>query len=202
MKKYIASNKSPNVISEYDVDNNIIHITYSNGDVKDIPFSIENIKELDILMLIQHQDYQFNVSDIANKKDLAISLGIGATVSLVCFVSGIDNINAQQIGLYLLAGLSASALYGLLNKEAKLDSIEDDYYKDKFLLDNYSIIEDIILSDNGYNSLSSKLQEELIDVHNGKIPLSINSIKDLSIRDVANIMYNPDELEKPKIRKR
>ena len=56
--------------------------------------------------------------------------------------------------------------------------------------------------DETYNSLSEHVKDELKSVHDGTIPLSINSIRNLRIQDISKMLwvYNNSKIPKKRVR--
>lgn len=203
MKKYAIASGNGRMISEYEVtsDNHVL-VTFGDGSSRKIVCREKTISNLDQIMMRQYQDYDNFISMAYTTKENLISLGVGAATIAACMIASTGVTNKGELLFATAAGIGTAFVTNNSLTKRKIDEILDDYQKDTVLVENFDSLENLIMDDQFYDTLPSNLKKQLIDVHSGKVPLSINSIKELNNIELSSILWLSDERNKTKVRQR
>lgn len=200
MKRYIVQSGTTDKISEYNINGELIDIMYANGKTETVPYSSETITYMDELMFQQYKDFDIDMALLLDNHEMGVSAGAGAlTMAAYLMTSGSDD---NSLLMATAVGMGTTVALEIFHKIAREEEITEDYRKDRALVENYDVLSAVVNNDETYNSLSEHVKDELKSVHDGTIPLSINSIRNLRIQDISKMLwvYNNSKIPKKRVR--
>ena len=105
MKKYLINNNQ-NFILGYEVKEELIKVTFSNGEIKCIPYSELEINFLDNVMKKQHELYKKDPGVFIDKKNIACSSIISAIIASSILMNETEDNTDVYLTIAVVAGLS------------------------------------------------------------------------------------------------
>lgn len=202
MKKYLINNNQ-NFILGYEVKEELIKVTFSNGEIKCIPYSKLEINFLDNVMKKQHESYKKDPGVFIDKKNIACSSIISAIISSSILMNETEDNTDVYLTTAVVTGLSFLASTLIIGANKKEEAYRD-FEKDELMLKYQELLEKTFNDEEFYNTLPKKIKSKVIDIHTGKDHLCINSINDFTLSEIQNLVLKSidyNEKSKKLIRK-
>ncbi|MGN0992628.1 MAG: hypothetical protein ACI4PE_01620 [Bacilli bacterium] len=202
MKNYLVSNNK-NFILGYEIKEELIKVTFSNGKIKYIPNSELAINYLDDVMKEQHELYKKAPDVFIDKKSIICSSIISAIIASSLLLDETEDNTDIYLTTAVVTGLSFLASTLIIGVNKKEEAYRD-FEKDELMLKYQELLEKTCSDEEFYNKLPKKLKSKVTDIHTGKDHLCINSINDFTLSEIQNLVLksiNYDEKPKKLIRK-
>ena len=197
MKNYLVSNNK-NFILGYEVKEELIKVTFSNGEIKYIPRSESAINYLDDVMKDQHELYKKDFELSIDKKNIICSSIISAIIASSILMNETEDNTDVYLTTAVVTGLSFFASTLIIGVNKKEEAYRD-FEKDELMLKYQELLEKTCSDEEFYNQLPKRLKRKVTDIHTGKDHLCINSINDFTLSEIQNLVLKSiDYKEKTK----